>query len=224
MIIEIRGTGFRNKGAELMLAAIVDRFRWTMPEVRLAVRPSVGPYSRRAHYGLLQVFDPRSAGRLGWFIERIVHRGYRSQYGLVAESEIDAVLDASGFALGDAWQPEWVEGTARTFERWHRDGKKIILLPQALGPFENAPIRNAARRAFACTHLVYARDAESANHVRDLLADTAVLREAPDFTGLVEGRLPADFEVRERLVALVPNAQMLRHGDSATRTQYVPLR
>ena len=110
MIIEIRGTGFANVGAELMLASIVERIGGAIPGVQFVVEPHIGPFVRRAKYGLLQVFDVRTAGRMGPIIERLFHRGYRGRYGLVTRSEIDITLDASGFALGDAWETEVGKG------------------------------------------------------------------------------------------------------------------
>jgi len=222
MIIEIRGTGFSNKGAELMLAAIVERLGATVPDVRFVVDTNIGPYHRRASYGLLQKFDVRRAGRAGWLIERIMHRGYRSRFGLVAEEDIDVLLDASGFALGDQWKESWVGQAANHFERMKKSGKKVILLPQALGPFQKSGIRDASRRALAAADLVFARESESFAHASALVPDHKGLHQYPDFTNLLSPMPPRCAIPGPRPACIVPNKQMIAHGSEAMKAQYVP--
>ena len=222
MIIEIRGTGFANKGAELMLAAIVDWLGQTLPEASLVVRPDVGPYQRRARYGLLQVFEPRRAGRLGWVLERLMHGGYRKRYGLVREVEIDVVLDASGYSLGDPW-PRWaISQTAAYYERARAKGVMVVLLPQAIGPLEDTHIAEATRRVLLAADLVFAREQESLAHANRLVPEHTALRQAPDFTCLLPPVAPAAPPPGPRPVCIVPNAQMLRHGSEAIQQAYVP--
>lgn len=222
MNIHVTGTGHGNKGAELMLAAIVDRLHRDLPGARLVADPTLGPYAWRARYGLYQLMDIRRAGRLGPLIELLMHEGYRRRFGLVTEREIGAVLDASGFAFGDAWKPEWIEAAADRLEYGRRLGRKIVLLPQAFGPFTLPRASAASRRALESADLVYARDEDSLRYVSELVPGLPSLRLAPDFTNLLPGALPPDLKLPERAVAVVPNAQMRFHGGPDAGAHYVP--
>ena len=221
MIVEVRGTGFNNKGAELMLASIVDRLGRTMPDVRLAVDTSTGPFEKRARYGLRQKLDLKNHCHGGWLVRHLFRKRRRELYGLVTADQIDAVLDASGFSLGDAWDPKTVENVANAFSAWRAQQKKIILLPQAFGPFENQRIRRAAQQAMDSAHLVFARDPVSLRHASDLVPKHPALFQAPDFTNLLECETEQDLGRNEHLAAIVPNSKMLTHGPAHTKTHYV---
>lgn len=212
MIVEVTGTGTANKGAELMLAAIRDHFLEAMPDVQLAVTPHFGPYTRRAHYGLLQKVNWMKWGRsrVGF---SLLPQGFRSAYGMVTEEQVHAVLDAAGFAFGDQHEAARTVQFADDVTRWKRAGKKVILLPQALGPFEQPVIREAFKRVVDQVDLIYARDPLSLEYVEGLFGASEHLRLAPDFTNQVKPvepiGLPED-------VLIVPNHRMVeKTGDAA---------
>jgi colanic acid/amylovoran biosynthesis protein len=206
-----------------MLRAIIEQVRAADQEAVLVVDPAVSPYDWRATHGFRQLFDSRQMGVLGPLRQMSLHAGYRKRFGLMRPEEIDVVLDASGFAFGDEWKPECVEGSASCFERYRRLGATIVLLPQAFGPFTSARIREATRRILAAAHLVFARDQESLQHCRDIVGKNAPLRRAPDFTNVLKGRVPADWARDPAHVAVVPNRQMLAHGKEASRRGYLRL-
>lgn len=222
MNILITGVGPHNKGAELMLLAILDQLKRHLPEARVVVPPTCGPYEWRARYGLFQLLDSTMLGRLGWLRRTLLHQGYRSRFGLVLPEQIDVVLDASGYAFGDAWKPEWVEGAAKQFERYKREGARIVILPQAFGPFSNTRVRTASARALDAADLVFARDRESLACCADLAAEKSNIHCAPDFTILLDGCLPDSWAHDERNVALVPNRKMLSHPDAVVADSYMP--
>lgn len=221
MFVEIRGIMCSNKGAELMLAAIVQRLGATRPDVELAVPTWIGSYVERARYGLHQIFDPRRTSRLGFLVERLVHAGYRRRFGLVAPGEPRAVLDASGFAVGDQWPVEWIAAQAEEF-RWRKaQGQAIVLLPQAFGPFEKPDVAAAARAVLETADLVFARDDASRAHVEALVPGLKSLRQARDFTNLLTPK-PADHvRLGARPAAITPNQKVLKHGGDAARETYL---
>jgi len=51
-----------------------------------------------------------------------------------ALGEIEVILDVSGYAYGDAFGEHKTILMAKQSQAWKRQGKKVILLPQALGP------------------------------------------------------------------------------------------
>jgi len=220
--IEILGVGFANKGAELMLHAVVQELTRACPTAKLAVRPQVGPYEKRARIGLFQKPGISEAPFWGFLLVRIWRRKLRQRYGIVLDSEVDAVLDASGFAYTDQWGPGPAERLARKAKRWKRAGKKLVLLPQAFGPFTQARTARAFRTIVENADLLFARDQESYNHAVGVGGERKKLKIAPDFTNLVEGKVPTHFLATKKRACLIPNSNMLEKTSGSTSGSYVP--
>ena len=225
MIVEIRGVNFRNKGAELMLHAVLQQARAPEGEpIRFALHERGGTEAQRRSLGLDTV-RWKSASRLplaaavhnrlpGWMPE-----GMRRARRLVAPEEIDVVLDASGFAYGDPWGARKSEVPADYYEGLKRRGTRIVLLPQQLGPFADAEVRRHFARILDLADLVFARDPISLDNAR-AIAPEAPIRQAPDFTPGVEGRVPGYFAQVERAACLVPNQQMVAKGSPEASGAY----
>jgi colanic acid/amylovoran biosynthesis protein len=134
---------------------------------------------------------------------------------------VDAVLDASGFSYSDQWGPAATEHLAAQTRRWRRQGKPIVLLPQALGPFREPRARDAFRRVLDEVDLIFARDDSSAAHLAELgAAGRARVRQSPDFTVGVKGRLPEGFEPAPGRVAIIPNYRMIDKGRAGSGPAY----
>jgi colanic acid/amylovoran biosynthesis protein len=227
--VEIKGVQFVNKGAHLMLLAVLERLRTIAPDAQVVLAPSPGsPYRQRAALGAWQKLPLRwrslDLTTLGNAVPEPVTRLMR-RYGVLTEHAIDAVLDASGYAYGDAWGAHALRATAAELQRYGRRGRPYCFLPQAFGPFEQT--REAAAgfgRALAGATLVCARDEDSRAHLRSIapaLGDRLLL--CPDFTiGLAPA--PPDSlrdRVHARSVLLIPNANMVR--DRRATADYVEL-
>lgn len=218
MILEIEGAGFSNKGAELMLRSVLHEVRgWG--DVRCVVRPSRGSYEQRAVLALWQRVDLSRLGPVASRVRRSIPSSYRRRYGLIIPEEIDAVLDASGFRYSDQWGSATSEGLARRARAAAHAGARYILMPQAFGPFEGEVGREAFRRASEDVQLIFARDVDSLEHVRNVIGDDPRLHLAPDFTAALPAISPErdliDGEAAG-LAAIIPNARMLdKTTDSA---------
>lgn len=223
MNILITGVGPHNKGAELMLLAILEQLASTPTEVRPVMAAETYPYTWRAGYGLYQLLDSRRIGRLGWLRTKLFHDGYRDRYGLVLDKEIDVVLDASGYAFGDSWPASQIEGKARQFEIFKKFGARIVLLPQALGPFNDPEVRSASARVLNSAEVVFARDSKSMEHCRSISPHHIGLMQAPDFTNLVAGVCPGNWKANRNYVAFVPNRKVLTNAPGASGMGYIQL-
>lgn len=212
LMIEVRKAGFVNKGAELMLIGVLDRIRRELPRADIAMAPDrrTAPYHRRAALGLYQkVWLQRY--RVQWgFLGALIPRPAREFFGLVLDSEVDAVLDASGFSYSDQIGLSSTLATARAVRRWKRRGTKVILLPQAFGPFEDRRIRASMRYIAEHADLIYARDEVSYRHLVSLTGERDHIRIAPDFTCLVDGTVPDGFDPLEHRFCIIPNHRMLQ--------------
>ncbi|GAB6188077.1 polysaccharide pyruvyl transferase family protein [Thermopirellula anaerolimosa] len=220
-MILLHGTGTHNKGAELMAVAVLQHFRAKPNPPEFVVLGQFGPFRDRAKYGLWTLLSEKRFGR-SKLVASLAHRSFRKKYGLAAEEDITAVIDASGFAFGDQHGPRPTQQMARNCRRWKRQGKKIILLPQAFGPFTTPAIRTACRELIENCDLVFAREEESYRHLVDVVGERANIKMAPDFTPLVQGILPEGFQPRNGTVFVVPNMRMLDKTDRSLAERYIP--
>lgn len=211
-LIEIKGIGIPNKGAELMLHAILQHFRDRGDDVRFVVEPT-SDFLARARYGLLQkssfVVGGRPVDMSGPLA--LVPRKLRRQYGVIIDREIDVILDASGFAYGDQWGTQKAKvRLGKNIAKWKRQGKKVILLPQAFGPFKKPGMKEVMEEILHHADLVFARDRSSFSHLEEIAPGKAVM--CPDFTNIV--RLPRN-ETSEHLTGrtcIIPNSKMITMG------------
>lgn len=155
-------------------------------------------------------------------VAALAHASFRRKYGLASESDITAVIDASGFAFGDQHGPKPTETMAKSCRRWKSQGKKIILLPQAFGPFTSRRIRNACRIMTEHCDLIFAREEQSYQHLVEVGGQQAHIRIAPDFTAVVPGNLPDGWQPKDNTVFVVPNMRMLDKTERNTAERYIP--
>jgi polysaccharide pyruvyl transferase WcaK-like protein len=224
MIIEIRGAGFANKGSELMLQAILRKTQSSLEDVTFTMAPDLGPrpYRKLAALGIHpKAWLHRYGIQWGYLANRFP-RKLLQMYGIVSDSQVDVVLDASGFAYGDQWGPRRTVGMARATRKWRRQGTKIILLPQAFGPFRTTKIGRFFEIVVENADRVYARDPVSLGYVRDCCGIASHIRESPDFTVLIPGQTPDSFEEHDHDVAIIPNGKMIEKTSSSTREAYLP--
>ena len=232
MLIEIKGVQFVNKGAGLMLEAIQDRLASGLPGVEIALTPGPNaPFRSVAAAGAWQRLRmPGAPFDIDTWSYRVPRRlrelGHR--YGVVTERDIDAVLDASGFAYGAAWGDAPLAATAREIERLAGHDKPYVFLPQAFGPFPDTSAARAFGRALHSAALICAREAESYAHVLEISGELAGrLAVFPDFTISLPGTpsAAARWGVDRSTALLIPNDHMRseRNPDPVWRAGYFGL-
>jgi colanic acid/amylovoran biosynthesis protein len=218
MLIEVTGVNTWNKGAELMLVAIRERLQHRTG-VRLVVDPWFGSYEERARHGLWLRPEMRKVGRSRAALG-LMPPSFRQQVGVVLQDELDAVLDASGFAFGDQHPPRRAEAFADRVEQERAAGRPVVLLPQALGPFETPRAAEAFRRIATAATLTFARDEASLAYAR-AAAPGARIEMAPDFTNLVK---PERTSAAPHLAWIVPNHRMIEKAQTKAEAEaYLPL-
>ena len=98
MIVDVRGTNTRNKGAQLMLHAICQRLGGRF---ELSLPPAATDYAVRAKLGLRQTLYEPALPRLSSGLGNLVPARIRTEYGLTSGAEVGGVIDASGFLYTD---------------------------------------------------------------------------------------------------------------------------
>jgi len=232
VLIEIKGVQFVNKGAALMLQAIQDRLQRDLPAAEIALTPGPNASFRSvaaagAWQRLRMPGAPIDLDSLSYRLpQRALELGRR--YGIVTERDVDAVLDASGFAYGATWGDAPLVSTAREIGRLARHGKPYVFLPQAFGPFSATPSAREFGRALHSAALVCAREPGSRAHLAGIAGDLGDrLAVFPDFTIGLSGTpsAAARWGVDRNSALLLPNDHMRtdRNPDATWRSGYVPL-
>jgi colanic acid/amylovoran biosynthesis protein len=223
----ITGTNFLNKGAQLMMHAIVEVLRqW--PEVDgIALPLESGSFAQRRSSGVAHLLG-RKVDRAPWVegaiaqIGNVIPRRLAGMRSFIRARDVGLVLDASGYIYSDRSGAGPSLRARRTYRRLTRSGALVVLLPQAFGPFDDEAVRGAFRDVVATASLAYARDPVSMQHLRAVAPGAVPLAMAPDFTLGLKGS--GDREVIDRhrgRACLVPNARMLRDTERATGAWYL---
>ncbi len=244
------GGGFVNKGAEAMLRTVEKQLQARFTPLTLCVNQSFITGDKSASFvaaGFEVLTQPRGSKapktvlvkRMGsqplhaldiWRKRRNVYRWYH----LV--SQIDAVVDISGFAYADGRDIGMVSYAAHLAEEMLRQGKPYILMPQAWGPFEqDSQIRDLTRQLCLHATLFYARDTESRQHLATLLnRPVEAIDLAPDITFAFEHsgsaigwqRL-ADLGIKphaEPIVCIAPNMRIYERAEGfGSENHYIKL-
>lgn len=222
MLMEITGAGFDNKGAELMLRETVRRIRGNMPEAIVAIPAASGTYEQKAELGLWHLIRYCRFGVEWGALAALAPADYRHRMGIVVNAELDVILDVSGYRYGGLFGPRSVEYLALRARKARRNGKKLILLPQAFGPFIPAS-KDHLKAVVENTNLIYPRDEASYRYIVDLVGERDNVRMAPDFTAPLPGFLRPEHERLRGRFCMIPNRRMLDKTVPEVRNAYVPL-
>jgi polysaccharide pyruvyl transferase WcaK-like protein len=193
----------------------------TSPQARFAV-PMSWPAAERLALGLWATpARTKSRPGLATVFGRLPRR-FRESLGFIPGDEVDVLLDASGFGYGDFW------GLAKLDDRltrrllvWKRNGRKAILLPQALGPFTKPGMADSFRQALTHLDLAFVRDDASADLVAAVAPGRPNIRRSPDFTNLLHPELPRRLDVLRGRSIVIPNEKMVTGKPDAVRSQYL---
>lgn len=216
MMVEVKGIGLPNRGAELMLLALVEQFKSRGIDANFVVEP-LGDYKTRTKYNLFQ--KSRFFGKgynFGWPFS-LFPKIIREKYGVVNKDEIDLVIDASGFAYGDKWGAKLInDRLGKEIDYFKSKNVKVILLPQAFGSFENKSVAQVSKKIFEKVDVLMARDDVSFKYVKEL-GNFENLTQFPDFTNLVKPVEVPKYEHLKGRACVIPNFQMIKRGSAGEK-------
>ena len=203
MIVEVLGIGIPNKGAELMLIAVQQKIRSKYPDAKFVVEPNTD-YFGRANHGLYQKFVFRNKYMDLSFIGDYLPAKIKSKFGILSEKDVDVILDTSGFAYGDQWSVNKLATRLGRIDKWKKDGKKVIILPQALGPFTKKGFDEQLKHIVPSCDLIFARDEISYKYIQPYSKDNVF--QSCDFTNIVS---LDGVSASPRDVCVIPNSKMI---------------
>ena len=138
---------------------------------------------------------------------QLIPKTLRRKRNMFLKNEVDVVLDVSGFAYGDQWKASKIKWKlSGNIEKLRGAGKKVILLPQAFGPFDKEDVRREVQKIVDHANLIFARDVQSLEFLEQNFGKNSAIDLAPDFTNLLEVEKQPISEVQ---VLIIPNHKLI---------------
>lgn len=219
MKIQIDGTNTINKGAELMLYAVLEQIQNKHPNADVIF--NTGNESNSAKYIDTKLYFRKRWAQeyLGKLILKLKIIGILNKLNLsiksltpkYAKPGIDVILDAGGFRFSDQWSHsnKSIEDWEAYYSKLKKYKTKIILLPQAFGPFESQGGKCIANILDKYIDIIFARDETSKNYLLDAGVSLNKVELYPDFTSLVEGVYSKHLNQTKGKVCIIPNFKMI---------------
>lgn len=216
MKIVLSGVETNNKGAELMLYAILQEIERKWPDAdvyisqkRIKQGLNYVKTSLRLHYFPLESLIAKThINAILWRLKLPTIQVYNFIKG-------DYFLDGSGFLFSDQcklWgtKPEWWE---EILKYQQENGARIIFLPQAFGPIEEQRTKQAITVLNKYSTVIMPREKVSYDFLNNSgLVDMKKVSIFTDFTSLVEGEFPSKYERLKGGICIIPNIRMIDKG------------
>ncbi len=218
MRIVLNGVETNNKGAELMLYAILQEIERRFPDAEvfmpyLALRQGLD-YVKT---GLKFRYKP-SSWLIKYKVQGVLRRLRLAQKYYDTDTypikDVDYFIDASGFAISDQWHlsPVNVEHWRLLLSGMKKSGAKIVFLPQAFGPIGNETTKQALGIINQYADLIMPREKVSLKYLLKAGTASEKIKCYTDFTSLVNGIVPVQYKHLTDAVCIIPNIRMIDKG------------
>lgn len=222
MKIVLSGIETNNKGAELMLYAILQEIERRRPDAIVYVPLYAVKQGLDYLKTSVDLRDKPFANLKRNWAKRLHLRGilrrlhlpnrFLTDYWPVAHA--DYFLDASGFSISDQWTANELKVNDFEFmlSAYKKQGTKIVYLPQAFGPVELENTRALASTLNLHADLIMPREKPSFDYLKAAGVSETKMQIFADFTSLVEGECPERYKRLAGGVCVIPNARMIDKG------------
>ena len=217
MRIVLSGVETNNKGAELMLYAILQEIERkdsnaTVYLSQTMVRQGVIYLNTKCELS----FIPQSL--IARFFQRIKLTSILNRLGLRSAwlnnkqpiKSADYFIDGSGLLFSDSRISSM--GVAYSWEAmlkgYKKEKTKIVFLPQAFGPFKKRESSSCVKVLARYADAIIARDRKSYQYLLPFDRKPSILSLYPDFTTLVRGVVPNEYDYLKGYVCIIPNIKM----------------
>ena len=225
MNIVVLGTSSLNKGAELMLYAILQEVERRFPDAIVYLQDDrykeglsyiytslkLRPIQKNINRIRLEILANKL--RLSSILKRI---GIWRQLFVRCVPNTDYVFDASGLLFTDQLKAQWAQNRKEEycylFESYRKCGAKVVLLPQLFGPFETEASKQQVRKLVSVVDVAMAREGTSFRHLTEATSGAKNIVKFTDFTSLVSGKFPEKYSHLKGAVCVIPNMQMVNKG------------
>ncbi len=219
MKIVLSGVETHNKGAELMLYAILQEIEKKHPEAEVYI-----PYSNvlqglnyvKSHLHLR--YTPCSKLAYNKHIKRLfryLHLPKSFFYRSNIVKDADWFIDGSGFLFTDQWDinENRIAMWKYMLKTVHANKGKIILLPQAFGPINKPNTKKILSIISKYASCIFPRENVSYEYLKNSgVVDMNKVKVFTDFTSLVDGEFPKGYEGLKGGICIIPNRRMIDRG------------
>ena len=221
MRIVLNGVETNNKGAELMLYAILQEVERRFPDAEVMIPYENNPQGvEYVDTSLKFRYKPfprlkkiANFLRLGGILRRL---GFYCNwvYDKEAVSNTDYFIDGSGFAFSDQWKTpiSTIKVWKNQLSGYRKQGTRIIFLPQAFGPVKLKETRKLISVLGEYADVIMPRERVSKKYVEECKVDSSKIKLFTDFTSLVHGELPSKYSYLKGAICIIPNKRMIDKG------------
>lgn len=219
MKIILSGVETINKGAELMLYAILQEIERKYPEAVVYVQRNKIPQGFKYLNTKLKlkywpVDNVLTRLHLVKFV-RGLHFPYKYDISTFSVKAANYFLDGSGFTFSDQWErnSRGIMWWDRLLKRLYNQGCKVVFLPQAIGPAEKKTTKEILSVLSRYSTIIMPRENVSLNYIQNSgVVDMSKVQLYPDFTSLVEGIFPNRYNYLKGGICIIPNMRMIDKG------------
>ncbi len=221
MKILLHGAGTNNKGAELMLYAVLQEIECKYPDAEVYLHKKSVPQGRhyiQSNVNIKLYLSPLYLIILNRLrINQILNKLHINKVFVPKppSHHIDYFFDLSGLLFSDQRNltKERVNTLSATLRKYHSEGMKIVYLPQAFGPIEKLNTQRAIGVLSKYSSLVFSREKKSYEYLDNSgLMDMNKVVVSTDFTSLVDGVFPDRYSHLKNAVCIIPNRHMINRG------------
>ena len=219
MKIVLYGIETNNKGAELMLYAILQEVERRFPDATVYL--PLGAIKQKEGLNYLHThLDVRyKPGHALLALARKFHvAGLLRTIGLnpywaedvYTVKGADYLLDAFGFRYSDQWAigDYAVNLMEARLRGYFKQGTKIVFMPQAFGPFTKKGTRDIMAVINRYSSLVMPRERVSYEYFKTIDFEMEKVHQFTDFTSLVDGEFPEKYSNLKGGICIIPSNKM----------------
>lgn len=224
MNVLIDNTGFKNKGAELMLLSAMQGFKEFIDDSSLFAIHGKPSYHIKGLYSITN-----QTRQNGVPLKQIPSLIKKNVFGLFDIDNIDLVLDVGGFRYSDKFDDIFDDKKIRSLKKYYQDlksnGVKVILMPQAFGGFSTEKSKSLMIEIYPFFDLIFARDEESYKHLSTVVGKRDNILMYPDFTAIYNVDVDRSFRKKynhlEEAICIIPNYKMINYGSDFEANNYI---
>lgn len=221
-VIQLDGGASTNKGAQLMMVAVIQELKQRFPDAKLIVNNNNPDETFiRSLYGnnfkllrtksFYNVVNKLHIVRLTSTLSRKLSCFFTEKH---AVKGANVILNIGGFQFGDQWKHNdtGIANWKDYLYKHHQYGAKYVFLPQAFGPFEKKGSKKMLKVLNEKADMLIARDDVSYNYLMAENVDKDKVMLYPDFTASVKGVETKYSKEHKGKVCIIPNSKIIQTG------------
>lgn len=223
--IFIENWGFENRGDQLMIQSVMGQIRKYEPHAQILVRKQV--FEQNPTFCIQNKLYPLELKNTGIRCSKlyawVVNMLLRDEW-VNTPRQVDLILNCRGYYIADKWimDDDFVSSLECFYKQFNKKGRRLIMLPQAFGPFENEYSKKAINIIYEQVDMIYAREQQSYEYLSKVCSNTDKIKVVPDFTCLCpEEPYPSIQLPKKEYILLIPNARMVDKTSANVSNSYL---